>query len=416
MTKQEILNLIDTTIKPNNKKAISAQSLQNVLREMAEASGEESGSPEDAGLATLMTEVTYDELVTLIVNGSLIPGMKYCITDYKTVVNQEGVMSLGSVFEIVVTAIAVNALSEDAIANCNGWVRIKYSLINDVSRFKWASIGEGLILDYHGMLLGANKTEITVEQDGITYYEWDAFGFPVYTQSSSPSINDAVYIDLSYLDETAIVKELTTGEKGKGVIYEMEDAFGNQCPYDFYNIQFKVYDYFGTPSFIKKDGADEMWCHTFRDSDGGGDFSTNMPNIETTAYPYTFCKKMYNNKVLYYPYTLHPIVLNTVEEFNIVDPEVGPIYFYQYMYDNTIIDCDNLFITLSSNVKVSNCLNLSTNHNYDNFINNLEIDTIKSENDVYFLENLETSDNYTTHIAKNSQGEVKIWNPADLIA
>ena len=34
MTKQEILNLIEATIKPNNKKAISAQSLQNVLTEL----------------------------------------------------------------------------------------------------------------------------------------------------------------------------------------------------------------------------------------------------------------------------------------------------------------------------------------------------------------------------------------------
>lgn len=50
MTKEEILELIDSTIQPNEQKGITASTLQNVLKEMAQSSGGGSGSGSDGVL------------------------------------------------------------------------------------------------------------------------------------------------------------------------------------------------------------------------------------------------------------------------------------------------------------------------------------------------------------------------------
>ena len=127
--------------------------------------------------------LTYSELVSLRDNSQLIPGQQYRITDYVTATVQENTRSAGNLFDIIVTAVDTNKLSESAYAiqsardvdgyfsnsNLNGW-ELKYCLDNDTTRFAWA-------------------------------------------------------------DST----------NGKGVIYWMKDEYDNECPYDFKNIQFKRY-------------------------------------------------------------------------------------------------------------------------------------------------------------------------------
>ena len=143
--------------------------------------------------------LTYSELVSLRDNSQLMPGQQYRITDYVTTTSQEDTRSAGNVFDIIVTAVDTNKLSELAYAtqstrdvngyfsnsNLNSW-ELKYCLDNDTTRFAWA-------------------------------------------------------------DET----------NGKGVIYWMKDEYSNECPYDFKNIQFKRYilnaaDAFATD--VVKDG------------------------------------------------------------------------------------------------------------------------------------------------------------------
>lgn len=125
--------------------------------------------------------VTYSELMTLLQSARLTSGKVYRITDYETVLASDitTAQSAGHVFDVLVTAVAENALSEDARAihhdgdtyfggsQLKSWA-LKYSLFNDTTRFGWA-------------------------------------------------------------DE----------RNGKGVIYFMRDEFGNECGYDFKNIQFK---------------------------------------------------------------------------------------------------------------------------------------------------------------------------------
>lgn len=127
----------------------------------------------------LMLNKTYSEMVSLVENSELIPGMKYRITDYVTTTSAFDTSSNQKQFDIIVTAVSNNTLNEDAFvmhhegdtyfetSDLSEW-RIKYSLSNDTSRFRWA------------------KTD------------------------------------------------------GTGVIYYMKDEFGNEVAYDFKNIMFKV--------------------------------------------------------------------------------------------------------------------------------------------------------------------------------
>ena len=139
-----------------------------------------------------LTEITWSSLKSLVSAGTLIPGMKYRITDYNCTTTQDYTRSAGHQFDIIVEALDENTLSENAsainhsvsngetdyFADCdlNAW-KIWYCLDNDKTRFAWA-------------------------------------------------------------DDT----KTNNKENGRGVIYRMIDEFGNDCPYDFKNIQFQRVD------------------------------------------------------------------------------------------------------------------------------------------------------------------------------
>ena len=130
------------------------------------------------------TGILYADLLALINNNELIPNSSYRLTNYITTTAQADTTSAGHDFDIIVTALSTNELSENAKcvskvgdtyfenANLEAW-EIKYCIDNDTSRFAWAD-----------------------------------------------TVN------------------------GKGVIYYMKDEWNNECPYDFKNIQFKKSEVF----------------------------------------------------------------------------------------------------------------------------------------------------------------------------
>lgn len=131
-----------------------------------------------SGTGVSQESITWADLVNLRNNGKLVPGCKYRIIDYETVIDEPETCTAGHLFDIIVTALSENTLSEYALAThhegdtyfqdskLEAW-QLKYCLDNDSDRFGWANV-----------------------------------------------IN------------------------GKGVIYRMTDEFGNSCPYDFKNIKF----------------------------------------------------------------------------------------------------------------------------------------------------------------------------------
>lgn len=142
----------------------------------------ENGKLVNTGTGLLIEDVTYSELVDLRDNEELVAGQQYRITDYTTESVDVNTRTARHEFDIIVTAVSSNMLSEDARAfynsdrddyfeysDLNAW-EIKYCLDNDDYRFNWADT-----------------------------------------------------------------------DNGKGVIYYMKDEFGNEANYDFKNIMFKRY-------------------------------------------------------------------------------------------------------------------------------------------------------------------------------
>lgn len=168
-----------------------------------------------------LVPITYNELVTLRNNGSLINGMQYRITNYNTSSTDVESRVMNHQFDIIVVADSPSSLNENARAiqhdgdtyftssNLAAW-ELKYSLDNNASKYGWADI------------------------------------------------------------------------HGTGVIYYMKDEWENECPYDFKNIQFKRYkvatvtnailnEYVGKYIGIKTgygytiDSTDFKWFYTFSD-------------------------------------------------------------------------------------------------------------------------------------------------------
>ena len=103
-------------------------------------------------------KVTYTYLVNLKNNAQLTSGRFYQITDYITTTTQENTRSAGHPFDVIVLALSENELSERAWAiqhegdtyfansDLNAW-HIWYCLDNDTNRFSWADSvnGKGVI-------------------------------------------------------------------------------------------------------------------------------------------------------------------------------------------------------------------------------------------------------------------------------
>lgn len=129
----------------------------------------------------IIINATWAELMALRDGGNLIPGKEYRLTDYRCTTSQDGTLSAGHPFDIILTADSPDSLNENARAvlhdgdehfstcSLNAW-KLMYCLDNDRERFSWADT-----------------------------------------------------------------------ENGRGVIYRLIDEHGNDCPYDFKNILFKRY-------------------------------------------------------------------------------------------------------------------------------------------------------------------------------
>ena len=131
-----------------------------------------------------MVNITYTELKTLRENNQLVPGQQYRITDYTCTTKQENTQALRYVFDIIVTADSESTLNEEARA-------INHDFDNpENDHFSHCN-------------LSAWKIWYCLDND-VDRFTW----------ANNSNI-------------------------GRGVIYRMIDEFGNDCPYDFKNIQFK---------------------------------------------------------------------------------------------------------------------------------------------------------------------------------
>ena len=130
-------------------------------------------------------ELSYEDLKLIKDNGHLIPGQMYGLVNYYTTTTQKNTRrapasATSQSFDLILTATSPSSFSETAKAKSN-----------EISATYWASSN-----------LDAWEIKYCFDNDKTRFW---------------------------WADET----------NGKGVIYYMKDEYGNECPYDFKNIQFK---------------------------------------------------------------------------------------------------------------------------------------------------------------------------------
>jgi hypothetical protein len=392
------------------------------------------GKVETINTAELIN-VTYEELLEKSLTGKLTAGAKYRIIDYYTTVEQDGVMVETGQFDIVVVADSEYMVNEevhavDAYKPIQGYYaiggaiyawRIRYTLIPFYpTRFEWACFG-----DEYMVLAPEINVEVPFTRISPTYTE-DAngeqmycffsasVGFPMlaYCKSADPQVGDIMLIDGNEYPISSIVPH----ERGKGVIYDMTDEWGNSAPYDFKNIKFRAYgSNVSGFTFEPRDGAYERWVYTFEgddmiDASDAGNVDITVPSGDS-FFRMRFA--VYNNKIKYFPVRLKPIVVHGDRSSY---SDATTMFVDTQIHDNEFINCDRLSAFVNSNSVLRNCENVTIRYNGETFNDNIRIDCLKgTEGNPIVIENLVTSEEYTTHIGKNSQGEVKIWNPADLV-
>ena len=389
-----------------------------------------------------LINVTYDELVAMMMRGQLIALQKYRIIDYVTTTKQEGTMSIKGQYDIIVTALDEWFVSEDVLAmeafkviyghpdfgNMSAW-KLKYSLFPFWPyRFDWACMGNEYVLEEDNERYSFYRVSsiYTEEVNGKQSYIFACvvMGIPViaFCDKANPEVGDM----LTDGDGAAPISEIIPHEEGKGVIYEMTDEWGNSAPYDFKNIMFKVYGASnGRMSFSPIEGSTEEWVYTFE----GGDFDdasilgiADYKFQSSSDFWIHYIFEVYNNKIQYFPYRLQPIVCfgsRLFMEDNSAGSRTMAMKFK--CSNNEFVNCNNLTFVANSNCELSNCDNVEFAMpaewlEQDIQMNNIHIDRLAgTQGNPIVIENLTTSEDYTTHIGKNSQGEVKIWNPADLV-
>ena len=264
--------------------------------------------------------------------GNLIPGQYYRITDYVTTVNGATITnarSAGHPFDILVRADSANTLNEQAWAvqhdgdtyfkdaRLEAW-ELKYRLDN----VQWSKQAGTYVTEEDNGYTFRVIGDITLS--GHTYKLLQGFGMYVEDWSDyalMETVAEGEQIICYYGDPEEFdpeepevvgtasgIEEVT--EAGKGTITWMKDEHGNECPYDFKNVQFKrwmttdsvsgreglggkymVADPDNCPQGLSvEDAEDFIWAYTFSSDNSGGDqtdFSLGGHNVHDNVFkPY----------------------------------------------------------------------------------------------------------------------------------
>ena len=247
--------------------------------------------------------IKYESLKALRESDQLIPGRQYRIIDYTCTTTQENTTEAGNVFDIIVTADSINKLNEEARAINHYFDNLEDDHFKDCNLSAW-------------------KIWYCLDND-INRFEW--------------------------ADET----------NGKGVIYRMIDEFGNDCPYDFKNIQFyrKHDTTTGLYSNISN-STDGTPCYTFSSAttDSTGKFVDTSLDISNNVYSNVIKEYISSNKQ-----TLNNICFFGTNCYcNTFGNECKNNTFGEYCYNNTFgngCSDNSLGSSCSSNAFGNECFN-----------------------------------------------------------
>ena len=299
--------------------------------------GERGERGERGDIGAPMFDVDYTSLLQMSKNNTLTPGVQYRITDYITICNNNGTKystvitsSANHQFDIIVTADTINTLNADARVCLHEFEDSEYE---DSEYFLNNKLSEW-------------KIKYDINND-TNKYKWAA-------------------------------------KNGKGVIYWMQDEFGNEACYDFKNIIFKQ-PYLSNNVIFNKD--DFYYTFTYIDNNSKiTDYSllnkcnNNIIKKHTDNNNFNI---QYINKILINCDSLYPKCENNTFDINCDDILIGGQSF-----GNTFgMGCENINIGYSNayNTFKNYCLNINLssgceNNIFDTNVENITLSTSCSHN------------------------------------
>ena len=296
-------------------------------------------------------KATYEEMTEMRDQGKLIPGQYYQITDYVTTVNGATITnarSAGHQFDILVRADSATVLNEQAWAvrhdgdtyfkdaRLEAW-ELKYRLDN----VQWSQQAGTYVTDedngYTFQVIG----DITLA--GHTYKLLQGFGMYVEDWSDyalMDTVAEGEQIICYYGDPEEFdpeepevvgtasgVEEVT--EAGKGTITWMKDEHGNECPYDFKNIQYKRW--MATDSVSGREGLGGKYMVADPDNCPQG---LSVEDTEAYIWSYTFSSDNAGGEQTDYSLTAaHQVHDNVFRPYS--DGMPNNVMFGEYNYGNS---------------------------------------------------------------------------------
>lgn len=328
-------------------------------------------------------ETTVSKLRNLSINNGLTPGQRYKITDYTCTTVQKDSRAIDHPFDLIVIALTTNKLDENARACI---------------------------------------------KDDDTYYSSD----------NCKSNLNAWEVKYSLFDDTNRFAWADT-INGKGVIYLLKDDWGNECPYDFKQIQFKrheiipgpnidvsnqsyLYSIQNQPTGISVDLDSEVWFYTFSwlyDDNSVEDLSTvqymHKDDVDSMYHcANNIVKSYYTMNYITEPYTELNYLNNNVFIYR-SEYDTGFFYglcdniMHNNCYNNTIYESSyNTFDGNSSNNFICNAednhfgMGFYNNIVNSDFINNSIGSSCGSNVFMHYCAYLTISNNFTSNFVKSS--------------
>ena len=251
--------------------------------------------------------ITYTALKNLRDSGTLVPGQSYRITDYVCTTVTTNTRSAGNQFDIIVTALSTNKLSENASAtyhtgdtyfssnnaNLEAW-KLKYCIDNDTSRFEWADTASGKGVIYY--MKDNYNNELPYDFKNIQYFKNNVwvytFGGTVDNSLVATCSNNKINIYISSNKQT--LNNITFGTDCFSNTFGINcysNTFGDNCYYNIFDVNCYSNTFgntchsntFGTNCYSNTFGnscvyntfGDNCYSNTFGDSCGTNNFGDN---------------------------------------------------------------------------------------------------------------------------------------------
>ena len=413
-----------------------------------------------------LTEITWSSLKSLVDTGSLIPGMQYRITDYTCTTTQSGTKSAGHVFDIIVTADDKSTLNEVAraakhdgdtyFADCdlNAW-KLWYCLDNDTTRFAWADATDGKGVIYR--MIDEFNNDVPYDFKNIQFKHPNnptSYLYYYYTFASNNTEDNTDYsLSIANNCYSNVIKEYVSSNKRNlnFIIFIGLGCYSNSFRSDCYNNTFDSNCYHNTfgPGCYNNEFGYGCYYNTFDSrcvsNTFGEECSSNKFGPECSSnkfgpgcYNNTFGSDCYNNKFSSECYS------NTFDSncnYNTFSSECNYNTFNSgCVYNKFGSRCgynsfgnNCAYINFASNKEATTKYTYYQNNHFgdgcryilfkgaETASNNAQVQNynfaqgIQGTSSVYLTIDGVRNRTFETKVAKNSNGELKIYCEADLI-